>query len=324
MRLVALVLWVTACGAEAPSLGRWSMRHALPAPRFEGYAAALGNRVYYLGGIGGFGTDPRDATVSAEVDVYDVQHDSWSVAVPLPDGGPRHHLIVAATGGAIYVLGGFIGILNGMPGEPFVAVGQSWRFDGAQWTRLADPPVARGAATAQAIGGKIYVVGGGPDDTQVVTDLSIYDPARDSWSAGAPLPTPRQHLASCAVDGKMIVVGGWSGPNKTSSAAAERYDPARDAWETLPPLPTARGGLGANAIGEVCYAIGGEQWDGGEDAFPLDEGFDARSGRWRTLAPMAQRRHGIGVAQVGGALYVVGGGPTRGNSYTDAVERFQP
>ena len=155
--------------------------------------------------------------------------------------------------------------------------------------------------------------------------LDVYDPATDTWSTGAPLPTAREHLASCAIDGKFIVVGGWIGPANHASHAAEQYDPATDTWTALPDLPTGRGGLEAIDVDGVCRVIGGEDWD---LPFPgtlhAHEGYDTSAGTWRTFAPMPTARHGFGLAKQDGALFAIGGGPTQGNSYTDVVEMYSP
>jgi N-acetylneuraminic acid mutarotase len=324
-RTVWVALALAGCSSAARGVGSWSLGVALPAPRFEAYAAVAHGQIHYLGGISGTGTDPALAQVSAEVDVLDPALGSWSLGPSLPEGAARHHLAVAVVDDRIYLLGGFTGILNGTPGEPFVPVAQTWVLDGGAWRRLADQPIARGAATAQALDGKIYVVGGGPDDNVADSDLYVYDPATDQWSARAPMPTPRQHLASCALSGKLLAVGGWSGAGKPTTTAAELYDPAVDRWARLPDLPTARGGLGASALGQTCYVVGGEGWDQPPpDTFHENEGYDLSRGAWLRFSPMPTARHGVGVAALGGALYVVGGGPSQGNSYTGVVEVFRP
>jgi N-acetylneuraminic acid mutarotase len=204
-------------------------------------------------------------------------------------------------------------------------VAKSYAFDGATWTSLASQPVARGAATAQAIGGIIYVAGGGNDDTHTRADLYAYDPTRDSWTQRTPMPTSREHLASCAVNGKMIAAGGWSGAAKTTTPVAELYDPSTDRWSRLPDMPTSRGGLGAVALDGICHFIGGERWDiPSPGTFASNEGFDLAGGGWSRYAPMPTARHGIGVALLGDTISVFGGGPQMGNSYTDVVETFVP
>ena len=331
--LGALVL--AGCGAAAssappaPPTPGWHAARSLPGARFEAYAATVGAQIFYLGGITGVPGDQTSARESDRVDVYDPAADAWRSGPSLPAGAARHHLAVAVDGGRVYLLGGFTGIIGGADvAGRFLPNGQTWVLEGGvdgAWRRLADQPLVRGAATAQALGGRLLVVGGGSDEKGAFADLLVYDPATDRWTPGPPMPTAREHLASCAIGGRMLVVGGWSGDDRVTLAATESYDPASGRWSTLAPMPTQRGGLGAAAIGEVCQVVGGERWDRGlPGTFAVVERFDPARGAWSPAPAMPTARHGIGVAAIGGQLYVVGGGPTMGNSYTDVVEVLAP
>jgi N-acetylneuraminic acid mutarotase len=311
--------------SKAPPQGLWASAKPLPLDRFEAYAATSGGKIYYIGGITGIFGDARSIKESDRVDVYDPASDAWSDGPVLPVDAAKHHLAVAVVDEKIYVLGGFVGVVGGDPPGMFHPIATTFVLDGGAWRRVADQPLARGAATAQAIDGKIYVVGGGDNENFARPDLLVYDPATDAWSARASMPTAREHVASCAMRGKMIAVGGWNGVQKNVTSAAEIYDPSADTWTTLPDMPTPRGGLGGMAVGDVCYFIGGEHWEVPPPAtYATNEGIDLASGTWHAYAPMPTSRHGIGVALLGGAVHVVGGGPSQGNSYTSVVEVFTP
>jgi hypothetical protein len=331
--LVSALLLSAGCSASSPaappgdtSHDVWSSRAPLPVARFESFAISDGSRVWFLGGITGVFGDISTAAPSRRVDVYDPASDAWTQGPDLPADAPKHHLAVALLDGRIYVLCGFDGILDQNPGEPFVPVGRAFVLDGGSWRRLADPPLARGAATAQAIGGKIYVTGGAPtEDVDAYSELDVYDPAADAWTKAAPMPTAREHLASCAIDGKLIAVGGWFGSSRTASHAAEAYDPSNDSWSRLADLPTARGGLAAIDYDGVCHVIGGEDWAlPAPGTYDVHEGLDVSAGQWRTFAAMPTSRHGFGLARQGGAFYAIGGGTVHGNSYSDVHEMYSP
>ena len=305
--------------------GHWRAGPPLPVPRFEAYAAAARGKLWFIGGITGTFGDQQSARESDRVDVLDPDSGLWSQGPALPDGGPKHHLAVATIGDSIYVLGGFTGILGGAdPAGKFLPNAQTFVLEDAGWRRLADQPVPRGAATAQAIDGIIYVAGGGDDDVKERSDLYAYDPVADRWSVRAPMPTGREHLASCALDHHMLVLGGWFSIAMQTVTAAQIYDPALDRWTIAPDMPTSRGGFGAATLGDRCFAIGGEAW---HDALPgtlhANDSYGAADG-WVDFAPMPTARHGLGVTALGGVIWTVGGGPVRGNSYTDVVEIFDP
>src|SRR3990170_4837290 len=51
-----------------------------------------------------------------------------------------------------------------------------------------------------------------------------------SWTARAPMPTARQEVAVAALDGRVVVIGGF-GASRSPVATVEAYDPAADRWE---------------------------------------------------------------------------------------------
>lgn len=329
MRLAALFTLAGSCGSPAPPPEQWTIAARLPVPRFEAYAATWGTHIYFLGGITGQLADISTTEPSRRVDVYDAATDTWTAGPDLPADGPKHHLAVTVMTDGIYVLGGFDGILGQRPSEPFVPVARAYALrvpkDGVltTWVPLAPPPLARGAATAQAIDGKIYVTGGATTEgVPAFNQLDVYDPDADAWTTSLPMPTPREHLASCALDGKFVVVGGWF--EDIASGAAESFDPKTKLWTLLPNLPTPRGGLEAVTKNGVCHVVGGEDWAlPYPGTFHAHEVYDPKTNAWSTDLPMPTPRHGFGLALLG-AMYAVGGGPAQGNSYTDVVEVLVP
>jgi N-acetylneuraminic acid mutarotase len=302
--------------------GNWTEVRPLDQERFEAAAATIGGKLYFFGGISDLCSDGSVACTVDRVDVYDPIAGTWSTAPALPPTAPRHHLALAVVNDTIYVVGGFVGIIG--TAQPFTPIATTWSFDGVTWTERAASPMARGAATAQTIDGKIYVAGGGITEPSALALLAVYDPAVDQWSMLSPMPTAREHVASCVLDGQLVVVGGWRN-DKTVVSAVEAYDPTDDTWHALSPLPTARGGLGAALDGGTCFAIGGEEWSGPDPGTFADvQGLASLDGQWTDFAPLPHARHGIGVATIGASVYVVGGGPSRANSYTNEVDAFQP
>lgn len=295
--------------------------------RFEAYAASDGERLYLIGGIVGSGTDIRVAEPTAAVHVLERGASTWREGPQLPAASAKHHLTVAVLDGEIYVLGGFDGIIGrGVEGDEFRPVAATFVLRGETWTRLSDPPLARGGATAQSLGGKIHVVGGTRTEGQPpFADHYAFDPKANTWVTRAPLPTPREHLASCALGDKMLVVGGWVGPDNVAQGAAELYDPATDSWSRVADMPTRRGGLAAVARGNACHVLGGEDWKlPPPGTFAVHEVFDANAGTWSIKAPMPQALHGIGVSLHHDLIWLVGGGPIQGNSYVKDVSIYAP
>jgi N-acetylneuraminic acid mutarotase len=117
-----------------------------------------------------------------------------------------------------------------------------------------------------AVDGKIHAIGGrfkGPLDRTGLHD--VYDPATNSWTTAAPLPTPRSGLAGAYYHGLILVLGGELPPNDTF-AENEGYDPKTDHWTTLTPMPHGRHGFGGGVIGDAAYFAGGSLTPGGKGA----------------------------------------------------------
>src|SRR5687767_7069011 len=84
----------------------WSSAAPMPTPRSEVASAAIGQKIYVIGGLDGF------ARTSAVVEIFDTKENSWTAAKPLPKG--VHHATAHALGGKIFVFGGLTG-LGGTP-----------------------------------------------------------------------------------------------------------------------------------------------------------------------------------------------------------------
>jgi uncharacterized repeat protein (TIGR03803 family) len=118
-------------------------------------------------------------------------------------------------------------------------------------------PTARFGAFAGAIGEKIYVVGGATNSGYQVTNVNeIYNTQTNTWTTGAPDPTPRELGASAVVNGILYVIGGSTGGSNPLTLV-EAYNPVSNTWTTKAPMPTARNSMPAVVDKNVIYVIGG-------------------------------------------------------------------
>ena len=287
----------------APTAGggepAWRTLAPVPTERTEVAAAAVGDRIWVLGGYG-----PDGATL-ATAEVYDTTTDTWARGPDLPVA--VNHAMAATLDGVLYVAGGNDG------DGPSTQVA---RLEGDTWRRLAPLPQGRSAGGLVALEGRLYLVGGVVEGG-LAADTQVYDPGADRWSPAPGLPTQREHLGAAATGGKVYVVGGRVGGIGRNLAAAEAFDPATGRWEPLAELPTPRGGLAATATtgGEVV-AVGGEA----AATFPEAEALDAATGQWRSLPPLPTPRHGLGVVAIANTVYVLAGGPQPGLHTSSANE----
>jgi N-acetylneuraminic acid mutarotase len=240
----------------------------------------------------------------------------WSIMAPMPT--PRLGVTTVALAGQLYVISG-IGPTRGDASnavEVYDAVSNTW-------TTRASTPFGVTYGGAAAINNKLYVVGGCGFDadcgTHVTNALLIYDPATNTWTSGAAMPTARFYPAVGAIGGKLYVTGGAKNGNLSS---LEIYDPATNSWSTGAPLPLATGGAGAVLDGKL-YVVGG--------ATPgvllaTVQVYDPTTNTWSSAAPMQVPRDGLGATSLNGILYAIGGADqlVPGVDVTTRVEAFEP
>lgn len=288
----------------------WRPLAALPMPIQETGVAAIGNRVYVVGGFAGF-------DVLDQVHVYDIAADRWDTAADLPM--PIHHANVAAVGGKLYVVGA-------LTGQDFAPIPDVWEYDPAQdeWIEKAPMPSAlrRGAAAAGTVGNIIYVAGGSGVGGGSVATFTAYDPGTDTHDTTLPdLPDALNHLVGAGVGDTFYAIGGRDVGIVGIQNRCHAYDPVGRAWTECAAMPTARGGMAAGVVDGAIIVVGGEGNTGASTGvFPQAERYDPGSDSWTSLDPMRTPRHGMGAAGVDGVLYVPGGGDVMGFGATEVVE----
>ncbi|MBW2261337.1 MAG: hypothetical protein JRG91_05120 [Deltaproteobacteria bacterium] len=125
-----------------------------------------------------------------------------------------------------------------------------------------------GNANACTVGGLVYVTGGltGDTDAPVSAATRIYDPATDSWSAGADMPEPRQlHAQVCSSD-TVYVIGGYGDYDTDGFAHPQEsfwaYSPTGDSWsESLAQHPGPRARHTAEMIDSNTILVAGGYFD---------------------------------------------------------------
>lgn len=92
--------------------------------------------------------------------------------------------------------------------------------------------------------GQVLITGGcdGQGCARILSSVELYDPTSKSFRLLAPMSTPRaSHAAVALSDGRVLVVGGYTGSQATNSA--EIYDPTTDQWKIVDTMSNARASL---------------------------------------------------------------------------------
>ena len=284
MAIIPAVLALVVSGAAG-----WTRAAPMPTQRSEVAAAP------FRGGIAVVGGFLPGCSTARTAELYLPARNRWRRLPDLPVA--LNHATAASYRGRLYVIGGYGAPPNLFPRSAFV-------YDGVRWTRLRRMPEARAAAASAIVDGKVYVVGGvtprGLADRALVFDL-----ATGTWST-APGPTPREHLAATAVDGRLYALGGRVGGPDSNLDTFEVYSPESQRWDALQAVPEPRSGGGLAAAGGRLVAVGGERLT---DTIRSVYAFDLAAGSWQRLADFPTPRHGLAVVGVGDRVYAIGGSP---------------
>lgn len=202
-----------------PEADTWKALAPMPTKRGAELAAAVGDKIYVIGGVTtrAGATDPAigpasPQTVLGTVEEYDPANNTWRERSPMPT--PRNHFVVAAVNGKIYAIGGRLA-------SPFVSLGSDTdvveEYDPAtdMWgvprARMTTP---RASMVAGVYNGRIYISGGEIQSAQVSSTfrtVEAFDPAANQWSVLPPMPLGRQPVAGDVIGDTFYVVSGDNG-----------------------------------------------------------------------------------------------------------------
>ena len=117
------------------------------------------------------------------------------------------------------------------------------------------PALIAGVADPAARRTWTYAMGGDNGSAYLAT-VEAYDPAADTWTTRAPMPTARYGPNAVVINGLLYAVGGAS--PSSALATLEVYDATTNTWATRASMPTPRYDFGAAAINGILYAVGGQ------------------------------------------------------------------
>jgi len=244
----------TASHAYVPATDQWERVADVPQELTHAPVAVDGTAIFLVGGY--VGRSPGPAT--DRVWRYDVTTNSWSAGPSLP--APRGAGAAAIVGRELHFFGGTSRDgTNGDPDQP-----DHWALaldGGTAWEPRAPMPNPRNHLAGVSLGGKVYAIGGQHGENEKwgnQAQVDAYDPASDTWTRVADMPSPRGHISASAVvvAGRIVVLGGTNQGNAASTAVAA-YDPVADAWTSLPGLPEGRKTPVADLIDGHLYVATG-------------------------------------------------------------------
>ena len=248
--LVAVVGGITADGAATnqvdlydPATNRWRSGPPLPLLLHHAGAAAVGDRLYVVGGY----SSRRGLAFQAVDRVLSLGpgEDQWRQEPPLSE--PRGALGLVAAGDRLVAVGG-------MP-EANLRRTEVLTPGAGGWRPGPDLLEAREHLAVAVSGGRVYAIGGRVGGLESnLRSVESWDPAGPGgWRPEPALNDSRGGTAAAEVGGRPCVAGGEEPTGTIASVECL----AADRWDGVATLGTPRHGLAVVAVGNRLHVIGG-------------------------------------------------------------------
>jgi N-acetylneuraminic acid mutarotase len=221
-------------------------------PPSNGYMAGAAwepvSQQFYLFG----NTDGANPAMS-----YSPKTNTWTGLSNLPVSGGEG--CVGAVNGVLSIIGGF--------SNAATAISTVLSYSPASGSFATKKPLASpvGDCFAVSLGSLIYHGGGSSNNEGPGTKATCssswfkYDPSSDTRTALASLPFAIAQSATAYLNGKIYVIGGYTGPagQTVGTNGVLEYDVASNKWAQKNNFPTSVAGACAAAWNGTIYVIGG-------------------------------------------------------------------
>ncbi|XP_039266429.1 kelch-like protein 24 isoform X2 [Styela clava] len=239
---------------------KWTQLAKLPAFTKSEYAvASFRNSIIVSGG----------RIHSRDVWLYQSHLDSWVKGASLCKGRWRHRM--ATVGGHVYCFGGYDGKSRLNSVERYDSFSNCWQEVAPLLTAVSSCAVA-------TCNRKIYVIGGGNDDTTSTAQVQCYNPDTNEWVYKTPIPIAQRCITAVSLDNLIYVVGG-------TTKSIHCYDPLTDDWIKVVHTQEKQESCGMTVCGGKIYITGGKSEEGLE-ALDAVTCYDPRTGSIEKVATM--------------------------------------
>jgi hypothetical protein len=227
---------------------KWRARQQMSGGRYGQVVVGARGKVYSIGG--------HTCTSGTKInEIYDPQLNAWTQGAPLPD----HNHYAAAYGilsdGKLHVVGGSDHSTSTNSRSHVV-----YDFDTNTWSTAPDLPVYRKWSASGALADGRLIVAGGHDGASSKSETYIFDPATNSWTQAASMPSALSDHSGAVIAGRFHTFGGYDTAARNYHYI---YDPASDSWSSGAAVPYS--GYGP----AVAQFRGGALLVGGHTSAPI-------------------------------------------------------
>jgi N-acetylneuraminic acid mutarotase len=286
----------------------WAVMTPLPAPRSGLGVATVDGKIYAIGGI----PYRHEGDTVGTNEMYNPDSNNWTTKAPMPTA--RSLFGIVAYQGKIYCIGGET---NNITAEGPIygvnlAVNEVYDPETDTWETKAPMPTGRSNLETNVANGKIYVMGGEPNQTLNYA----YDPATNNWTVKTPVPNiadgfnrAQTSAASTTFEGKIYwigIVGFFDYIPEGMVILNQVYDPQTDSWsqrasppDQLPgPLPEVAAVTTGVWAPKRIYVFGPNH---------TNYVYDPATDKWSWTKRMEPTHSEFGVAVIDDKVYMIGG-----------------
>ncbi|XP_045837647.1 kelch-like protein 17 isoform X4 [Meles meles] len=208
------------CEAYDTRTDRWHVVASMSTRRARVGVAAVGNRLYAVGGA----------------ERYDPLTGTWTSIAAMSTR--RRYVRVAMLDGNLYAVGGY-------DSSSHLATVERYEPQVNAWTPVASMLSRRSSAGVAVLEGALYVAGGN-DGTSCLNSVERYSPKAGAWESVAPMNIRRSTHDLVAMDGWLYAVGGNDGSSSLNSI--EKYNPRTNKWVAASCMFTRRSSVGVAVL----------------------------------------------------------------------------
>ncbi|XP_035881027.1 kelch-like protein 17 isoform X3 [Phyllostomus discolor] len=208
------------CEAYDTRTDRWHVVASMSTRRARVGVAAVGNRLYAVGGA----------------ERYDPLTGTWTSVAAMSTR--RRYVRVAMLDGNLYAVGGY-------DSSSHLATVEKYEPQVNTWAPVASMLSRRSSAGVAVLEGALYVAGGN-DGTSCLNSVERYSPKAGAWESVAPMNIRRSTHDLVAMDGWLYAVGGNDGSSSLNSI--EKYNPRTNKWVAASCMFTRRSSVGVAVL----------------------------------------------------------------------------
>ncbi len=174
------------------------------------------------------------------------------------------------------------------------------------WQRLPDMPQAKEQLGFEAMGNRLYAVGGIYDGNETATGFA-YDLLTGYWEPIASMSLAIQSPCLRAVGDRLFLIGGYDSHLKIKYEQCLEYDAPLDQWLQRSPMPSGREDMGSAVVGDEIWIFGGvanPEHQILSEVLVYNTTLDAWDGPYRMPEPRALGDFGV---SLGETVYLLAG-----------------